>query len=104
ITGALSIKSLAGPVGIFNIVGETAQTGIINIVYLAAFFSINVGFINLLPIPAFDGGRLLFLFIEKIKGSPVNPKLENTIHAVGFVLLMLLMIIITINDITRLTN
>lgn len=104
ITGALSIKNLAGPVGIFNIVGETAQHGFINIVYLAAFFSINVGFINLLPIPAFDGGRLLFLFIEKIKGSPVNSKVENTIHTVGFILLMLLMIIITFNDIIRLGN
>lgn len=104
ITGALSIKNLAGPVGIFNIVDETAQTGFINIVYLAAFFSINVGFINLLPIPAFDGGRLLFLIIEKIKGSPVNPRIENTIHTIGFVLLMILMIIITFNDIIRLSN
>ena len=64
--------------------------------------SLNVGFINLLPIPAFDGGRLLFLLIEKIKGSPVSPKVENTIHSVGFILLMILMVFITYNDILRL--
>ena len=55
-----------------------------------------------MPFPAFDGGRLLFLIIEKLKGSPVTPKIENTIHAVGFVLLMLLMVVITYNDIVRL--
>lgn len=100
--GKLSLSSLAGPVGIFQVVGETAKTGILNVIYLIAFMSINVGFINLLPIPAFDGGRLLFLIIEKIKGSPVSPKVENTIHAVGFMLLMLLMVVITYNDILRL--
>ncbi len=102
--GKLSLSSLAGPVGIFQVVGETAKTGILNILYLIAFMSINVGFINLLPIPAFDGGRLLFLVIEKIKGSPVSPKIENTVHAIGFMLLMLLMVVITYNDILRLIH
>lgn len=101
-TGKLELNSLAGPVGIFQVVGETAKTGILNIIYLIAFMSINVGFINLLPIPAFDGGRLLFLIIEKIKRSPVDPKVENMIHGVGFILLMLLMVVITYNDILRL--
>lgn len=100
--GKLSLNSLAGPVGIFQVVGETAKAGFLNIIYLIAFMSINVGFINLLPIPAFDGGRLLFLIIEKIKGSPVSPKVENAIHGVGFILLMLLMVLITYNDIIRL--
>jgi len=100
-TGKLSLNSLAGPVGIFQVVGETAKTGIWNIIYLIAFMSINVGFVNLIPFPAFDGGRILFLIIEKIKGSPVNPKIENTIHSIGFVLLMILMIVITYNDIIR---
>ena len=67
-----------------------------------AFLSINVGVINLLPIPAFDGGHILFIVIEKIKGSPVDPELENKIHAVFLVLLMLLMLVITFNDILRL--
>ena len=100
-TGVLSLNSLSGPVGIFTVVGETAKTGLVNIIYLLAFISINVGFMNLLPIPAFDGGRLLFLIIEKIKGSPVNSKVENVIHSIGFILLMTLMVVITYNDIIR---
>ena len=102
ITGQLSVSSLAGPVGIYSVVGDAASAGLINLVYLTAFISINVGFINFLPIPAFDGGRILFLIIEKIKGSPVDPKLESTIHSIGFFLLMALMILITYNDIIRL--
>ena len=101
-TGKLSLNNLSGPIGIFTVVGDAAQTGFINLVYLLGFISINVGFINLLPLPAFDGGHILFLIIEKIKGSPVNPKVENIIHSIGFVLLMLLMIVITFNDIARL--
>lgn len=101
-TGKIGIDSLAGPVGIFNVVAESAKAGFINIIYLIGFLSVNVGFINLLPIPAFDGGRLLFLVIEKITGKPLKPETENMIHAVGFILLMLLMVVITWNDITRL--
>jgi len=101
-TGKLSLNSLSGPVGIFTVVGDAAQTGFINLIYLLGFISINVGFINLLPLPAFDGGHILFLIIEKIKGSPVNPKIENIIHSIGFVLLMILMVVITYNDIARL--
>lgn len=102
ITGKLNLNSLSGPVGIFTVVGDAAKSGFINLVYLLGFISINVGFINLLPLPAFDGGHILFLIIEKIKGSPVNPKIENIIHTIGFVLLMLLMVVITYNDIIRL--
>lgn len=102
ITGKLGIGSLSGPVGIFTVVGESAAAGFINLVYLTAFISINVGFMNLLPIPALDGGRILFLIIEKIKGSKVDVRVENVIHSVGFALLMLLMIIVTFNDIIRL--
>ena len=102
ITGQLELGSLAGPVGIYSVVGSAASSGLVSLLYLTAYISINVGFINLLPIPAFDGGRLLFLIIEKIKGSPVDPKLENTIHTIGFFLLMALMILITYNDVIRL--
>jgi len=93
---------MSGPVGIFTLVGETAKTGMLNLIYLIGYLSVNVGFINLLPIPAFDGGRLLFLVIEKITGKPVKPEVENWIHSIGFLLLMLLMIAITWNDIIRL--
>ena len=69
---------------------------------LLALLSVNVGFINLIPLPAFDGGRILFLLIEKIKGSPVSPKVENTVHSIGFILLMVLLLFITFNDVLRL--
>ena len=101
-TGGIKLNQLAGPVGIYSIVGEQSKAGIANLLYLMAFLSINVGVINLLPIPAFDGGHILFIIIEKIKGSPVNPELENKIHSVFLILLMLLMVIITFNDILRL--
>ncbi len=100
--GVLSLDSLSGPVGIFSVVGESAQAGFISVVFLIALISINVGFINLLPLPALDGGRLWFLLIEKIKGSPLNPKIENIIHQVGFFLLIGLLIYITFNDILNL--
>jgi regulator of sigma E protease len=102
ITGNLGFNNLAGPVGIYNIVGQEASAGFENVLYLIAFLSINIGFVNLLPFPAFDGGRVIFLIIEKIKGSRVNPRIENIIHAVGFGLLIILMIFITIQDIGRL--
>ncbi len=101
-TGGLSVKQLSGPVGIYNVVGTQREAGIQNILYLIALLSVNVGFINLLPLPAFDGGRILFLIIEKIKGSPVSPELENKIHTIGFILLLVLMLYITFNDIIKL--
>jgi len=100
-TGKLSLNNLSGPIGIYNIVGESAKEGLISLIYLTAYLCINVGFINFIPLPAFDGGRILFLIIEKIKGSKVNQKIENTIHTIGFFMLIALMLIITYNDILR---
>lgn len=102
VTGKVSLGQLSGPVGIYTVVGESSKAGLSNILYLIAYLSINVGFINLLPLPAFDGGHILFIIIEKIKGSPVSPELENKIHAIGMFLLLLLMAVITINDIIKL--
>jgi len=106
ITNKIEISALSGPVGIFEVVGESFSynfaMAVQYVIYLIAFLSINVGFINILPFPAFDGGHLLFLVIEKIKGSPVNSKFENTCHLIGFVLIFLLMIWVTINDIIKL--
>lgn len=101
-TGGIKLNQLSGPVGIYSIVGEQSKAGFASILYLVAFLSINVGFLNLLPLPAFDGGHILFIIIEKLKGSPVNPELENKIHAVGLVLLLLLMVVVTISDIIKL--
>lgn len=101
-TGKLGVNSLSGPVGIYSVVGEASKGGITDLLYLTAFLGINVGFINLLPFPAFDGGRILFLLIEKIKGSPVKPKTENLIHSIGFILLLMLLLYITLNDVLKL--
>lgn len=101
-TGGVAVKELSGPVGIYSLVGEQAKAGIQNILYLIAFLSINVGVINLIPLPAFDGGRILFLIIEKITKKPVPTKVENAIHNIGFFLLLALMLYVTFNDILRL--
>ncbi len=98
-SGQISVNSLSGPVGIYQVVDQSLQYGIQQLIYIMAFLSINVGFINILPFPAFDGGHVFFMIIEKIKGSKINANFENACNMVGFVLLMLLMIYITIKDI-----
>lgn len=102
-TGHIKLNQLSGPVGIYSVVGKSREAGgLANILYLMAFLSINVGVINLLPIPAFDGGHILFIIIEIIKGSPVKPELENKIHFIFLILLLLLMLVITFNDVLNL--
>ena len=101
-TGGVSVKELSGPVGIYSVVDETKESGFVNLLYLLALLSINVGFINLIPFPAFDGGRILFLIIEKIKGSPIKSETENMIHSIGFFVLIALILFVTFNDIIRL--
>lgn len=100
-TGELGFDSLSGPVGIYTVV-DTVKDSIPMLLYLTAYLSINIGFMNLIPFPAFDGGRALLLIIEKIKGSKINPKVEATINNVGFIILMFLMIVITIKDVIKL--
>ncbi len=92
---------LAGPVGIAVLTGEVARLGFIYILQFTALLSINLAIINFLPIPALDGGRALFLAIEKIKGAPVKREIENLIHNIGFVLLMILVLLVTFHDLTR---
>ena len=100
-TGGVGVKELSGPVGIFQAVDQTKSTGFANLFYLLALLCINVGFINLIPFPAFDGGRILFLIIEKIKGKPIKAETENLIHNIGFFILLALIIYVTFNDILR---
>ena len=102
ITGNLSLSALSGPVGMHGIVGDSARVGISALIALTAFLSINLGVINLLPFPAVDGGRIVFIGIEAITGKKVNQKFENIMHLVGFALLMLLMLYVTVMDIFRL--
>ena len=100
-TGDLGLDSVSGPVGIYTVV-DTAKSSMPMLLYLTAYLSINIGFMNLLPFPAFDGGRVLFLIIEKIKGSRLNPKVETYVNFAGFIILMGLMILVTIKDVIKL--
>lgn len=101
-TGRISTNSLSGPVGMYSIVQQSIFLGLSQILYLTAYVSINLGFMNLLPFPAFDGGHIVFILIEKLRGKPIDKDIEGWAHTIGFALLMLLMIYITIKDIIHL--
>lgn len=101
-TGKISINALSGPVGIYSVVGETRKAGIENVIFLIAYLSINLGIMNILPIPALDGGHVLFLLIELVTRKKVNEKVEGIATTIFFGLLLLLMLYVTIHDIIRL--
>lgn len=115
VTGKISTKELAGPVGIVDMVGEVIEESealekdkkegippvVLNILYMMVLLSANLGVMNLLPIPALDGGRLVFLLIEAVRGKPIDPEKEGIVHLVGFALLMILMVYVMYNDIVR---
>ena len=98
----IGLNDLSGPVGIFNIVGQYAKQGLASFIWFVAFLSVNIGVMNLLPIPALDGGRLVFLGIEAVIRRPLNKKVENTANNVMFFLLMALFVYVTFFDILRL--
>lgn len=102
VAGHFTIDDLAGPVGIYQVTGEVAKHGFFDLMYWTAALSINLGIMNLLPLPALDGGRLMFFGIEALRGKPIDRKKEGMVHFVGIVLLMILMIAVTWNDIQRL--
>ncbi|MGN8644963.1 RIP metalloprotease RseP [Gracilibacillus sp. HCP3S3_G5_1] len=102
ITGQFSIDMLSGPVGIYDATDQVVKTGFLNFLTWTAVLSVNLGIINLLPLPALDGGRLLFVGLEAVRGKPIDPQKEGVVHFIGFALLMLLMIVVTWNDIQRL--
>lgn len=109
ITGKYGMSQLAGPVGTVNIVAEIAENAastknLETLLTIMAFITINVGVANLLPLPALDGGRLVFLLIEAVRRKPVNPKYEGYVHTAGLVLLMILMLAVTFNDILRIVR
>ena len=101
-TGKLGLSALSGPVGMYSVVGTVASMGFANLIYLTAYLSINLGVLNILPFPAFDGGRVLFVLIEAITRKKVDPKIEGYFHSIGFILIMLLMVYITFQDVLRL--
>ena len=100
-SGNVSTNDLSGPVGVISVVGQAAKTGFTELLMILGFISVNLGFFNLLPIPALDGSRLVFLFIELVRGKPINPEKENLVHVLGFILLIGLMIIVTYKDLIR---
>ncbi len=100
--GTGDFSQISGPVGIVSMVDDVSQLGFLHIISFAALISINLGVINLLPFPALDGGRLFFIFIEAIIRRPIKPVFVRTAHGLGFVLLILLMLVVTFNDIVRL--
>jgi regulator of sigma E protease len=100
-TGKAGLDQLTGPIGIVEAVDETAGYGFIYVVQLAALISLNLGIVNLLPLPALDGGRILFLVIRLFTGKRLSDRVEGIIHGIGFALLILLMVYITIIDVDR---
>lgn len=112
ITGQISTKELSGPVGIVDTVGSVIEEStdygmrvvILNMLYMSVLLSANLGVMNLLPLPALDGGRLIFIIIEAIRGKPIDKNKEGYVHFAGFVLLMLLMIFVMFNDIIKLIH
>lgn len=112
IMGRVSKDDIAGPVGIVNIIGDTYKqsrqegllTVLLNLANISILLSANLGVMNLLPIPALDGGRLLFLIIEVFRGKPIDQEKEGLVHMIGLIALMILMVFIMFNDISRLIH
>lgn len=101
VSGQVGVDQLSGPVGVASVMASTASYSIMAFLQLVAFISINLGVMNLLPLPALDGGRLVFLIIEGIRRKPVPAKYEGYIHAAGLMLLLALMVYVTGQDILR---
>lgn len=101
--GEASVQDVSGPVGVVSAMNTTARTGgWLSLLYLASFISVNIGIMNLLPIPALDGGRIFFVIVEAIRRKPIPPEKEGIVHFIGLVLLVGIMIFATWNDIVKL--
>ena len=103
-TGRASAKDMMGTVGIATEISDRAKTSMREMWYFVAFLSVNIGFVNLLPIPALDGGKILFILVELIRGKKLDPKYESYISMAGMVLLLGLFAYVTFNDISRLVR
>lgn len=102
ITGQLGLGGVSGPVGVVKEIGNAAKTGVANLIFLLAYININLGVFNLLPIPALDGGRAIFILIEVIFGKKISQEKEGYIHMVGLIMLLALIAIVTIKDVIKL--
>ena len=111
-TGSVKAEEVSGPVGIVSIIGDTYEQSLLdgikyvllNLASLMVMLSANLGVMNLLPIPALDGGRLVFLFLEAVRGKPIDREKEGFVHLIGFALLMLLMVFLFYNDISKIVT
>ena len=99
VSGRYGIEAVSGPVGITETIGDVAKTGAINLLHICAVITINLGVVNLLPFPALDGGRFVFMIIEAIRRKPIKKEVEGYIHFVGIMLLFAFMIVISLKDI-----
>ena len=112
ITGNVSVKNVSGPVGIVDTVGDAINQSksyglrvvMLQILYMSVLLSANLGVMNLLPLPALDGGRLVFILIEAVRGKPVDKEKEGFVHFAGFVVLMLFMVFVMYNDIIKILH
>ncbi len=102
ITGNVAINQMSGPVGIVTVISEAASIGIENVLLILAMITINLGIFNLVPFPALDGGRLLFLLIELVRGKPINQKYEILVNTAGMIILLGFMAFVTFSDVTKL--
>lgn len=104
VTFHADFSQVAGPIGIVGLVGDASAFGLSALFMFTAFISLNLAVINLLPFPALDGGRLLFVIIEAIKGSAINPRIAQTVNTIGFAFLIVLMVLVTWHDIVRIIS
>ncbi len=102
VTGRYGLEAVSGPVGTVEVIAESASQGIESLLYFFVFISMNLGVVNLLPIPALDGGRIVFVLIEAIRKKPLKPETEGIIHTVGMVVLLIFMAVVMVNDIIKL--
>lgn len=103
-SGKASVSDISGPVGITSTLTATAKTSLSGLLMLVALITINLSVMNLLPLPALDGGRIFFLVIELLRGKPISPKYEGIVHTVGIILLFGLMAYVSFNDIVRMLS
>lgn len=102
VTGHVAINQMSGPVGIVSVISEATSVGLMPVLNILALITINLGVFNLVPFPALDGGRLVFLIIEFLRGKPINPKYEIWVNTAGMLVLLAFMALVTFSDITRL--
>lgn len=102
VTGKVPLSQVSGPVGAGSMIGEAARAGFLTLLNISAILSINIGVFNLIPFPALDGGRIFFMLVELVRRKPIPTEKEGMVHFVGLVLLMVLMIVVTWNDLYKL--